>query len=293
MKLRTFRDHLRIIVFGTQTKAGKWFDIILLWAIILSILTVILESIDEIHAKYVYELHVIEWIFTILFTLEYFTRIYITDAKSKYIFSPMGIVDLIAFLPTYLTLVLSGGQYFMVIRGLRLLRVFRILKMVNYLKEVRLLLNALSNSIRKIGVFMLFIMILVTILGSAMYLIESDESGFTDIPNSIYWAIVTLSTVGFGDITPVTPMGKILASIIMLIGYGIIAVPTGIITHEMIKEGKKQKASQNMVNAVCESCQYIQPDLNALYCSRCGNKLNSLNKTSISPNDEPPTDSPS
>jgi voltage-gated potassium channel len=273
MKLRTFRDHLRIIVFGTQTKAGKWFDIILLWAISLSILTVILESIDAIHARYVYELHIIEWFFTILFTLEYFTRIYITDAKSKYIFSPMGIIDLIAFLPTYLSLILTGGQYFMVIRGLRLLRVFRILKMVNYLKDVRLLLNALSHSFRKIGIFMFFILILVTILGSAMYLIESDESGFKDIPNSIYWAIVTLSTVGFGDITPVTPLGKVLASIIMLIGYGIIAVPTGIITHEMIKEGKKLKSNQNIVNPVCGSCEYIQPDLNAIFCSRCGTKL--------------------
>jgi len=272
----SFKDNLRVIIFGTNTKAGRRFDLILLWVILLSIFVVIIESVVSIHSKFEKELVILEWVFTIVFTMEYFIRIWISRKPIRYILSYMGIIDLLSILPTFLSLLFVGGQYFLVVRGLRLLRVFRILKMVNYLKEIRVLINSLKNSLPKIGIFMLFILILVTILGSLMYVIEGNENGFKDIPNSIYWAIVTLATVGYGDITPITPLGKILASIIILIGYGIIAVPTGIITSEIIKEGKRdveELKKEKEVQPKCANCSFVQIDTKAKFCSRCGNKL--------------------
>lgn len=267
---------LHQIIFKTDTKAGRRFDIGLLWLILTSILIVVLESVQTLRNEYHIVFYSLEWIITILFTLEYFLRIYVAKNRMRYVFSYIGFIDLISFLPTYISLLLPGGQYFLVVRGLRLLRIFRILKMVNYIKEIGVLLQSIKNSWPKISIFMLFILILVTILGSIMYLIEGPSNGFTDIPNSIYWAIVTLATVGYGDITPVSPLGKIIASFIILIGYGIIAVPTGIITTEIIKEGRKQEnktKSKQTGCSKCTTCQYYQPDLNGIFCSRCGTKL--------------------
>lgn len=273
---QSLKNKLHEIIFKTDTKAGRRFDIWLLYLILISILIVVIESVQTIKESHSLLFYTLEWIITVVFTLEYILRLYAAKDKKKYFLSYMGIIDLISFLPTYIGLLLPGGQYFLVVRGLRLLRVFRILKMVNYIKEIGVLLQSIKNSWPKISIFMLFILILVTILGSIMYVIEGPSSGFTDIPNSIYWAIVTLATVGYGDITPVSPLGKIIASVIILIGYGIIAVPTGIITTEIIKEGRKQenknKSKQTGV-ARCSSCQYYQPDLNGIFCSRCGTKL--------------------
>lgn len=238
---QSLKNKLHEIIFKTDTKAGRRFDIWLLYLILISILIVVIESVQTIKESHSLLFYTLEWIITVVFTLEYILRLYAAKDKKKYFLSYMGIIDLISFLPTYIGLLLPGGQYFLVVRGLRLLRVFRILKMINYIKEIGVLLQSIKNSWPKISIFMLFILILVTILGSIMYVIEGPSSGFTDIPNSIYWAIVTLATVGYGDITPVSPLGKIIASVIILIGYGIIAVPTGIITTEIIKEGRKQE----------------------------------------------------
>ncbi len=270
------KNKLHEIIFKTDTKAGRRFDIWLLYFILISILIVVIESVQTIKDNYSLLFYTLEWTVTIIFTLEYILRLYAAKDKKKYFLSYMGIIDLISFLPTYIGLLFPGGQYFLVVRGLRLLRVFRILKMANYIKEIGVLLQSIKNSWPKISIFMLFIIILVTILGSTMYVIEGPSNGFTDIPNSIYWAIVTLATVGYGDITPVSPLGKIIASFVILIGYGIIAVPTGIITTEIIKEGRKQEnknKSKQPGNKQCISCQYYQPDLNGIFCSRCGTKL--------------------
>jgi voltage-gated potassium channel len=270
------KNKLHEIIFKTDTKAGRRFDIWLLYFILISILIVVIESVQIIKDNYSLLFYTLEWTVTIIFTLEYILRLYAAKDKKKYFLSYMGIIDLISFLPTYIGLLFPGGQYFLVVRGLRLLRVFRILKMANYIKEIGVLLQSIKNSWPKISIFMLFIIILVTILGSTMYVIEGPSNGFTDIPNSIYWAIVTLATVGYGDITPVSPLGKIIASVVILIGYGIIAVPTGIITTEIIKESRKQEnknKSKQPGNKQCISCQYYQPDLNGIFCSRCGTKL--------------------
>ncbi len=270
------KNKLHEIIFKTDTKAGRRFDIWLLYFILISILIVVIESVQTIKDNYRLLFYTLEWTVTIIFTLEYILRLYAAKDKKKYFLSYMGIIDLISFLPTYIGLLFPGGQYFLVVRGLRLLRVFRILKMANYIKEIGVLLQSIKNSWPKISIFMLFIIILVTILGSTMYVIEGPSNGFTDIPNSIYWAIVTLATVGYGDITPVSPLGKIIASVVILIGYGIIAVPTGIITTEIIKESRKQEnknKSKQPGNKQCISCQYYQPDLNGIFCSRCGTKL--------------------
>jgi voltage-gated potassium channel len=270
------KNKLHEIIFKTDTKAGRRFDIWLLYFILISILIVVIESVQTIKDNYSLLFYTLEWTVTIIFTLEYILRLYAAKDKKKYFLSYMGIIDLISFLPTYIGLLFPGGQYFLVVRGLRLLRVFRILKMANYIKEIGVLLQSIKNSWPKISIFMLFIIILVTILGSTMYVIEGPSNGFTDIPNSIYWAIVTLATVGYGDITPVSPLGKIIASVVILIGYGIIAVPTGIITTEIIKESRKQEnknKSKQPGNKQCISCQYYQPDLNGIFCSRCGTKL--------------------
>ena len=270
------KNKLHEIIFKTDTKAGRRFDIWLLYFILISILIVVIESVQTIKDNYSLLFYTLECTVTIIFTLEYILRLYAAKDKKKYFLSYMGIIDLISFLPTYIGLLFPGGQYFLVVRGRRLLRVFRILKMANYIKEIGVLLQSIKNSWPKISIFMLFIIILVTILGSTMYVIEGPSNGFTDIPNSIYWAIVTLATVGYGDITPVSPLGKIIASVVILIGYGIIAVPTGIITTEIIKESRKQEnknKSKQPGNKQCISCQYYQPDLNGIFCSRCGTKL--------------------
>jgi voltage-gated potassium channel len=268
-----WRRRLRIIVFGTDTPAGKWFDVILVIAIILSVTVVMLASVPSIELKYHTQFVYIEWFVTILFTGEYIARIIVTHKSSNYIFSFYGLIDLFSTLPTYLSLFIPGSQSLLVIRLLRVLRIFRILKMGHYLREAKFITNALRASGYKISVFIFSVVILVTILGTLMYLIEGNVEGslFTSIPTSIYWSIVTLTTVGFGDITPQTVAGQLLASIIMLVGYAIIAVPTGLVTAEMIKEDRKVRS----VSKRCIECDAEILDSKSIFCSRCGIELKS------------------
>lgn len=238
-------------------------------AIIGSVLAVMIDSIPMVRANYYEPLLILEWIFTILFTIEYVLRVYSVHKARNYIFSFYGIVDLLAILPTYISLIFPGTQYFVVIRILRVLRVFRVLKFAQYLQSAQLLALALQNSKRKILVFLLTVLTLVIILGSLMYMIEGEENGFTSIPVSIYWAIVTLTTVGYGDISPQTPLGQILASFIMITGYGIIAVPTGIVTVEMANLGNKKVTTQTCPNCIAEG-----HDVDAKFCKYCGEVLN-------------------
>ena len=228
MKSQQRRERLRTIIFGTGTPAGKAFDVGLLALIIASVLAVVLESVSWIREDYGSWLHTFEWVVTISFTIEYVLRLYCVNKPWRYARSFFGVVDLLAILPTYLSIFIPGAQSLLVIRALRLLRVFRVLKLVHFVGEASQLRVALQASLRKIIVFLGAVLALTVIVGSAMYLIEGEENGFTNIPVSIYWAIVTMTTVGYGDMAPETPLGKALASLIMILGYGIIAVPTAI-----------------------------------------------------------------
>ena len=259
---------LHEIIFEADTKAGKLFDVILLIAILASVFVVMLDSVASINAEYGNLFFIAEWFFTILFSIEYILRLYSIGHPTLYARSFYGIVDLLSILPTYLSLFIPGGQYFVTIRLLRMLRIFRILKFVQYLGAANNLSIALKESRRKILVFLLAVLIIVVILGSLMYVIEGEENGFTNIPHSIYWAIVTLTTVGYGDISPQTPLGQILASFIMIIGYGIIAVPTGIVTAEYARAKKQFVSTQ-----VCPSCSAEGHDHDAKHCKFCGELL--------------------
>ena len=267
--MKEHKDFLRkkiyIIIFRSDTKAGRTFDIILLWLILFSIFLVIVESVPEFRELYFAEFRIAEWLFTIAFTIEYFLRIYSARHRHHYVLSFYGIVDLLALLPGYLSLIVAGGQYFMVLRALRLLRVFRILKLTRFLVEGAVLVTALRNSLHKITVFLSAVITLVIIVGTLMYVIEGESHGFSSIPKSIYWAIVTITTVGYGDLSPETPFGQFVASVLMIIGYGIIAVPTGIFSVEM--------ARASLTTSECPNCKK-QVDLNtANFCSNCGVKL--------------------
>ncbi|MEM9305570.1 MAG: ion transporter, partial [Pseudomonadota bacterium] len=224
------------VIFGHQTPAGRRFDLVLIILIVCSVVAVLLDSIETINARWGEALLAAEWIFTAVFTIEYFVRLAIVDRPWRYARSFYGIVDLLSVLPTYLSLIFTGANSLLVIRVLRILRVFRILKLVRYLGEANMLVTALKASRRKILVFVISVLSLVVIFGAIMYLVEGPERGFTSIPRSMYWAIVTLTTVGYGDISPVTPLGQAIASVIMILGYGIIAVPTGIYTAELSQE---------------------------------------------------------
>lgn len=267
------RRQLFIIVFGTETRTGKLFDIILLWAIVLSVLSVMLESVREIRESYSNIFFILEWFFTILFTIEYVLRLVITIEPKKYAFSFFGIVDLLATLPTYITLFVAGGSYLVVIRSIRLLRIFRILKLGRYLREASVLTKALAASRYKILVFMGAVFTLAMIMGTLMYMIEGGESGFTSIPRSIYWAIVTITTVGYGDIAPHTVFGQVVASMLMLMGYAIIAVPTGIVTTEIVSAEKEKKKIEKASTRVCDSCGKSGHDADAIYCKYCSAEL--------------------
>jgi voltage-gated potassium channel len=263
-----WQSKLHKIIFEAETPVGKVFDITLLILIVISVFIVLLDSVSHLNARYGLLFYYAEWFFTILFTLEYILRIVATRHPPKYIFSFYGIIDLLAILPTYLSLILTGTQFLIVIRMLRLLRVFRVLKLARYVGASAVLAIALKNSRHKIVVFLEVVITLVVIMGSLMYLIEGPEHGFSNIPTSIYWAIVTLTTVGYGDIAPQTFVGQSLASIIMIIGYAIIAVPTGIISVEM------SKASQSGMNTrVCENCHCKYHDDDAKFCKTCGESL--------------------
>lgn len=267
----TWKQRWHNIIFESDTPAGKLFDVVLIWAIVLSIFVVLLDSVVDLHAEYGELFFTLEWIFTALFTVEYALRIYLTAKTKEYVFSFLGIIDLLSILPTYLSLFVAGPQYLIVIRGLRILRVFRVLKLYHFSRDGVYMMRALISSSRKISVFVLTILILVTIMGSLMYVIEGADSGFVDIPNSIYWAIVTLSTVGYGDISPETPLGKMLASVIMLLGYGIIAVPTGIVTSEFMSSRKRLDEAGKA--RTCEKCGANDHRSTAEHCYRCGEPL--------------------
>ncbi len=269
--LSSLRKRLYVIVFGTDTPAGKLFDVVLLWAILLSVLSVMFESVREIKIGYANLFFIGEWAFTILFTLEYLLRLFISPQPRKYAFSFLGIIDLVATLPSYIALIVTGGTYLVVIRSIRLLRIFRILKLGRYLREASVLSNALIASRHKILVFLGAVTTLVMISGTLMYMIEGAEGGFTSIPRSIYWAIVTVTTVGYGDIAPQSVTGQFVASILMLLGYAIIAVPTGIVTAEIANAEKAQTDKEKRKH--CADCGLTQHDQDAVFCKSCGSKL--------------------
>lgn len=262
-----WRNILYTIIFEADTPAGKLFDEILIATILLSVIVVMLDSVREIEALYGDLFYSLEWIFTILFTVEYFLRLICVGQPIRYATSFFGIIDLIAILPTYFSLFLPGSEYLLVIRSLRLLRIFRVLKLVQYLGEADLLIRALRASRRKITLFLFTVLNLVVILGSLMYVIEGGKSGFTSIPKSIYWAIITLTTVGYGDIVPETNLGQAMASIVMIIGYSIIAVPTGIVTSEIARARTYSK------ERTCQNCSFEGHDIDAEFCKHCGAKL--------------------
>ena len=263
------RARLHEIIFEADTRAGRLFDLALIWLILLSVATVILESVRRVRAQYGDLLYALEWLFTILFTVEYLLRLLSVRRPLRYATSFFGVVDLLAIIPTYLSIFVPGSQYLLVIRILRLLRVFRLLKLSEYVAEADTLRLALRASRRKISVFISAVILLVVIIGALMYVIEGEEHGFTSIPISIYWAIVTLTTVGYGDLSPRTPFGQMLASIVMIIGYGIIAVPTGIVTVELAQAARQRKVTTQS----CPSCAAEGHDPDALHCKYCGAKL--------------------
>lgn len=261
------KERLYNIIFESDTPSGKGFDVALLIAIILSILTVMMESVQSFDERYGRIISILEWTFTIIFTIEYGLRIYCARSQKGYLLSFYGLVDLISILPTYLSLVIAGSQYVLIVRSLRLLRVFRVLKLYHFLGEAEVLGMALRQSVAKITVFIGTVVTLIFIVGSMMYLIEGPENGFTSIPTSVYWAIVTLTTVGYGDIAPQTIAGQLLASVVMIMGYGIIAVPTGIVSVELgkvdfKKKGKKSKVPLNEAKgAYCKPSKAVWKEI--------------------------------
>lgn len=265
-----WRNRLYEIIFEADTPAGKWFDLVLIVLVLLSVLTVMLDSVTSIHAQHGRGLFALEWGFTILFTIDYILRLLCVGRPLRYAVSFFGIVDLLAIIPTYLSLLIYASRYLAVVRILRVLRIFRILKLGNHTKEASVLRSALYASRRKILVFLSVVLTLVVIIGSLMYVIESGtNSGFTSIPQSVYWAIVTLTTVGYGDISPETPLGQFLASVVMILGYSIIAIPTGIVTVEL-----SQASAQHQANTrVCSNCRAEGHDNDARCCKFCGAKL--------------------
>ena len=262
-----WRDKWYIIIFRHDTPAGRLFDVVLLTLILLSVLSVILESVPSIRAAYGSYFTTVEWIFTGLFTIEYAARLISAKNAKRYALSFFGIVDLLAIAPIYLSLLFAVEHSFTVVRSLRLLRVFRILKLTEYVGEAAALRVALQASVRKITVFLLGVLTIVIIVGAMMYQVEGEANGFTSIPTAMYWAIVTVTTVGYGDISPKTIGGRILASILMIIGYGIIAVPTGIVTFEFAR------ASASGSSRICSACHLSPHDPDALFCKRCGAQL--------------------
>ncbi len=269
-KKTSWKFRLHEIIYEADTSEGKLFDVILLIAIIASILLVMLESVESFDAKYHDALYIGEWIITILFSIEYILRIISIKKPLKYVFSFYGIIDFLSTIPIYFSFIFVGSQGLVALRALRLLRVFRILKLARYIGASNKLLLALKASRAKIAVFLFFVLIVCIILGTVMYMIEGAENGFTNIPKSIYWAIVTLTTVGFGDIAPQTPLGQLIASVIMILGYSIIAIPTGIVSSEMSKTANEHHTNTQS----CPNCLKDNHKENATFCYHCGSILN-------------------
>ncbi len=257
------------IIFEADTRLGRLFDVVLLWVIVVSVLAVCLDSVDTIHDRYRSELRILEWVFTALFTAEYGLRLVSVRRPLGYVFSFYGIVDLLAILPSYLSVLLPGTQSLLAIRILRLLRVFRVLKLGRYVQESQDLMTAIRNSRAKIAVFLFTVMNLVVVLGAAMYLIEGPEHGFTSIPRAMYWAIVTVTTVGYGDITPATVVGQMLSAFLMIMGYGIIAIPTGIVTAELTSVTGRRP----LTTRTCPACLTEGHRETAGFCFACGEAL--------------------
>jgi len=268
-KSPNWKSKLHEIIYEADTPAGKLFDLILLIVIIVSIVFVMLESVTSIDTKYHDLLNVSEWIITILFSLEYIARVISVKRPSKYIFSFYGLIDFLSTVPKYLSLLFVGTHALVALRALRLLRIFRILKLARYIGESNQLMKALKASKAKISVFLFFVLILSIILGTVMYLVEGDQdSGFTSIPRSVYWAIVTLTTVGYGDIAPITPLGQLIASLIMILGYGIIAIPTGIVSVEYSNQKDIDVNTKS-----CHNCGAEHHNDQAIFCHNCGHNL--------------------
>ena len=275
-KIEFSKDHapwrikLYKIIYEADTPLGKLFDIVLLGLIVFSIILVMLESVSSYYIKYHEQFYIAEWVITIFFSIEYLLRIVTIDKPRRYIFSFYGIVDLLSTIPSYVIFFVGGSNMFLAVRALRLLRVFRILKITRYIGESQKLTNALKNSRAKISIFLFAVLIVCIITGTLMYLVEGPDNGFTNIPISIYWCIVTLTTVGFGDIHPLTPLGRFIASFIMIIGYGVIAVPTGIVGAEISKDMNKP-IDQDLIT--CGSCGEKEHKKSSEFCHKCGNKL--------------------
>jgi voltage-gated potassium channel len=266
VRAATVRDRLYIVIFESDTRAGKLFDVALLVLIIASVLTVVLESVASVAADYRHVLRVLEWIYTGLFTVEYVLRIYSAHHRMRYVLSFFGVIDLLALLPTFLGLLYPGVYSLMVIRAMRLLRVFRVLKAVHLMHEAYKLLAAIRASLPKIAVFLGAVTIIAVVFGAAMYVIEGPESGFTSIPRGVYWAIVTMTTVGYGDIAPKTALGQLTAACLMILGYGILAVPTGILSAELVRPTKPE----GELRPVCPSCGAADHRRGANFCYVCG-----------------------
>jgi len=264
-----WKAKLHEIIYEADTRAGKIFDGVLLIFIVASILLVMLESVSALNEKYHDFFNIAEWVITILFSIEYIGRVIVVKRPLTYIFSFYGVVDLLSTIPKYLSLIFVGTHALVALRALRLMRIFRILKLARFVKESNTLMRAMRQSRAKISVFLFFIIILAVILGTVMYLVEANQnSGFTSIPTSVYWSIVTLTTVGYGDIAPVTAVGQFIASIIMILGYGIIAIPTGIVTAEYVKKEKIHLNTQS-----CQKCNTARHSDDANFCYKCGHNL--------------------
>jgi len=265
---KPWRTKIYEVIFEADTPSGKLFDVLLIVAILLSVTVVFLESIEVLKNEYGRIFYALEWGFTILFTIEYLLRIICVNKPLRYIFSFYGIIDFLSIAPTYLSLIIVGSQYLLAIRILRLLRVFRVFKLTNLLTQSNILVGALKASRAKIAVFLFAVLTSVVVIGAIIYVVEGPEHGFTSIPVSMYWAIVTLTTVGYGDISPQTPLGQFIASIVMILGYAIIAVPTGIVSVEIASAAKKEITTQ-----VCPNCLSEGHDKDATHCKYCGSKL--------------------
>lgn len=264
------RERLWRIIFLSDTPAGRAFDVVLLWLIGASVIAVMLESVDSLRSQHGGLFQILEWLFTLLFTAEYIVRLWVVRRPMRYVFSFFGIVDLLSVVPTYLELLFAGSHYLMIMRVLRLLRMFRVLKMAHHIGEAGVLLNALVASRAKISVFLFSVLALVCVEGTVMYLLEhAVNPGFHNIPQSIYWAIVTITTVGYGDVAPTTILGKMMASVIMLTGFAILAVPTGVVSAELGREMSRHRRSLRR----CAECGWDDHDTRARHCQQCGTKL--------------------
>lgn len=262
------QERLYDIIFGTETTSGKWFDILLIYAILISVGVIVFDSISSIHTRYGEILQRVEWVFTILFTIEYAIRIWIAKNRRAYLLSVYGIIDLLAILPSYLAIFIPQTAPLLIIRLLRVLRVFRVLRLFHYLQEANHVAGALRASARQIFVFFSMVITIMVVFGCVMYVLEGPENGFENIPVSVYWAIVTVTTVGYGDVVPVTPMGRGISAIAMLVGYTIIAVPTGIFTTKLVQGEKTRRPPVN-----CAQCARAGHEVDAIYCRFCGSGL--------------------